>query len=724
MRCPECQQRNSVAAWKCKFCGAKFKRKAMSPSKKIVLFTASAVLGGSIYLAFALPKLVDPAEQLMAVAKHVASGPRSPEDAKKSKADFEEAIKNLLTKYGSSNSNALAQRLKGCLPANGPFEVLVVDLPKGLKLVEVDTVLQASDFLVMKGTNDTRVIPLPGFEVYDDARTVNDEAGAIIVLLGHSSGQLPHKPIIRTYALLPDSVDDDTLKMVPSIQGEGSAKFSKDNSDINLELSVPSVALSEKITMTPPLGEKTMRMKLEWKGSKYVPSMDFPQDLHSSMMLLARSLKYPELTGSVTAAMGGEAGRLMKDHASAEMQEFSVKKGVEGKKSVNYTITSPQKSFELEMKKAGNNWQVAAYKVSASAAPVKVVNSKATTPDTSTPVVVETNTSTSNASSTTKAIDTSKTTTQATQPGKEILANLTPEKAGSNVREIPDKSTPGSKGSTWVEDEPGDKNNNKTPVAVLPAAVKNTIDKAKAEKEKAEQERKEREKKDKDKKDKAKAEKERAEKEKAEKERIAKEKAEKEKEKQASSGSSKSARIADYLGTTSVRLRSGPGLNTSTLTEIPKGTKIQIVGEKKGWYKVSYGGKTGYVFAPLVDTSGSGGGPSSSPGTETASSSSKNKSEPAKTEPPPKPVETAKTPDPPPDNAGGSGATVVRGMNVRDDSRKGKVISVVKVGQHVVVLSGLVNDRYKIRMPDGTVGYVRREAIQHVKVETPPEFVP
>ncbi|MBX9770471.1 MAG: hypothetical protein K2X29_03825, partial [Candidatus Obscuribacterales bacterium] len=98
--------------------------------------------------------------------------------------------------------------------------------------------------------------------------------------------------------------------------------------------------------------------------------------------------------------------------------------------------------------------------------------------------------------------------------------------------------------------------------------------------------------------------------------------------------------------------------------------------------------------------------------------------EPAKTEPPPKPVETAKTPDPPPDNAGGSGATVVRGMNVRDDSRKGKVISVVKVGQHVVVLSGLVNDRYKIRMPDGTVGYVRREAIQHVKVETPPEFVP
>ena len=718
MRCPECEQRNSVAAWKCKFCGAKFKRKAMSPGKKIVLITASIVLGGSIYLAFALPKLVDPSEQLMGIAKHVASGPKSPEDAKKSKADLEEAIKNLLLKYGGSNSNALAARLKGSLPANGPFEVLVVDLPEGLKLVEVDTVLQASDFLVMKGTNDTRVIPLPGFEVYDDARTVKDEAGKLIVLLGHSSGQLPHKPIIKTYALLPDSVVDDTAKIVPSILGEGSAKFFKENSNISIELSLPSVAQAEKISITPPITQdKTIKLKLDWNGSKYVPSMDFPPELHPAMLLLARCLKNPEFTGSVTASMGAEAGRLMKDHASTDLQEMNVQKGADRNKTSIYTISSARKSFELEMKKAGNNWQLAGFRAKVNAAPVQVSESKAADPVLTTTAPIETKTATNTTAITTSVNVNDKATTKTsatatntgTKPGQEILANLTPEKAGSNVKNSStqnknDKGDPGAKGSSWVEDEPPGETK-KPSVAVLPPGLKNSQDKAK---EKAEQERKEKERKEKEKKDKA-------EKEKAEKERIAREN-EKQKETEAPVSGSGSAKIAEYLGTSSVRLRSGPGLNTNTLDEIPKGTNIQILGQKKGWYRISYKGKVGYVFAPLVDTSKGGAGIT----TDTGYTPPK-KSEAAKTETAASHSDT-NTGAPTPGGGSGSGATIVRGMNVRDEHRK--VISVVKVGQHVVVLSGLVNDRYKIRMPDGTVGYVRKEAIQHVKVETPPEFVP
>ena len=146
MRCPECQQRNSVAARKCKFCGAKFKRKEMSPGKKIALFVASGVFCGSIYLALALPKMVDPSEQLMSAAKHIAGGAKSSEDAKTAKTNFDEAVKNLLLKFGADNSGMLSKRLKACLPSTA-FEVLVVDLPKGLKLVEIDTVLQATDFL-------------------------------------------------------------------------------------------------------------------------------------------------------------------------------------------------------------------------------------------------------------------------------------------------------------------------------------------------------------------------------------------------------------------------------------------------------------------------------------------------------------------------------------------------------------------------------------------------
>ncbi len=689
MRCPECQQRNSVAAWKCKFCGAKFKRKQMSTGKKLALFGVSALVGGSIYLIFALPKMIDPAEQLISVAKKVASGPRSPEDAKKSREAFNDAIKNMLQRYGDSNSNALSQRLKACLPPNGPFEVLVVDLPKGLKLVEVDTVLQASDFLVMKGTNETKVIPLPNFEVYDDARAVNDQTGTVIVLIGHTSGQLPHKPIIQTYALLPDSVVDETASMVPSIAGEGQAKFIKDTSNIEVELTLPSVAAAEKITMNPPLAqEKTVHIRLDWKDAKYQASMDFPQDLHSSMMLLARALKYPDLQGSVNAAFGQEGGKLMKENASPAIQDLSVQKSDDKKKALVYLISSPEKNWKVELKKAGSNWQIASFSASetqaADSSNVKSKDTKSTVGNDKTlseNALSENTTGTKNAAvSTDQAAQTNATDTKqalvsqanknTNDAGKnpntgsksaapDLLAGLRPEKAGSHVKENDKQAksqksqeSPEDNKSSWLDD---DKKNDKPPVAVLPPGLKNQND-------------------------------------------------DKSKQPQSdtlySAGVSE-ARIADYLGTNSVRMRSGPGLSNKAIDEIPRGAKIQILGQTSGWYKVSYAGKTGYVFGPLVDTKT---GDTKTGDTKTG--------------------DTKKSAAAGNSGAGssGSGATIVRAMTVRDERRR--AISSVRPGQNVVVLSGPVNNRYKIRTSDGTVGYVHKDAIQHVKVETPPEFVP
>ncbi len=728
MRCPECQKRNSVAAWKCKFCGAKFKRKTMSMGKRAVLFAAGLLLGGGIYLAFALPKMVDPAEQLMSTAKKVASGPTSPEDAKKSKADFDEAVRKLLVKYGDSSLTALSARLKGCLPPNGPFEVMVVELPKALKLVEVDTVLQATDFLVMKGTNDTRVIPLQGFEVYDDARIVNDQTGSVIVLLGHSSGQLPHRPIVKTYALLPDNVEDDTSSMVPSILGDGTAKFGKDSTDIFVELSLPSIALAERITINTQLPpERLAKIKLQWKDAKYIPTMDFPSDLPSAMVLLARSLKYPEFAGSVTAAFGAEAGKLMKEHSSNDFQDMVITKNPDKKKTSSYTIASGTKRIDLELKKAGNYWQVDSYKVSVQAAPIAVATSTSTS--TSTPANTGADTTASSSSTSSQSTSSSgsvstvassssesKSATVVSTPdpnakpaenksnadprqksGQEILAGLSPAKAGANAAD------PGKNGkaasSSWLDD-PAEK----TPVAVLPSNSKNDKKAAeeKAAREKAEKEKQEREKADK--KQKEKAEREKAEKEKADREKADREKAEREKAQQekVESVSVSSAKISDTLGTESVRMRSGPGLGMKTLDEIPKGRQIQILGKTQGWYKVSYGGKVGYVYAPLVDTSGkSSAAPPSEPKV-TRNTTAPNTAVPA--------------------DSGGSGSVVVRPMNVRDENRR--VLTTVQPGQRVQVIGGLVNNRYKIRLQDGTVGYVNKEAIRNAKVESPPEFVP
>lgn len=697
MRCPECEQRNSVAAWKCKFCGAKFKRKQMSPGKKIVLLTCGAVLGGSIYLAFALPKLVDPAEQLMSVAKRVASGPTSPEDAKKAREAFDEAVKNLLTRYGGENSGLLSKRLKACLPP-AAFEVLVADLPKGLRLVEIDTVLQASDFLVLKGTNDTKVFPLTGFEVYDDARAVDDQTGSVVVLIGHTGGQPPHKPLVHTYAMLPDSIIDETANMVPSIAGEGTAKFAKDSSDINVELSMPSVAQSEKIKVNPALTpDKVMRINLKWKDkSKYVPTAELPQDPSAGVMLVARSLKHPEYAAALSESLGPQCAKLIKENTVDPLQEISVQKNGEAHKGLQYTITSAKKKIDLEIKRTGNSWSIASFNATTLATPTNIAASTATNPATN-PISTNTSTPAGTQPLTNTATNTSiASTTSSTSP------SAVPDKPN------PDKSNEkiDSKGSSWLDDEhKDDKPNDKTPVAVLPNAVKN----AQAEKEKLEKEKRDKEQKDKEQKDKEQKAKEKQDKEQKEKDRKAKEQAEKEakakadKEKsEAETSASGSARIADYLGTSSVRLRSGPGLNSQTLDEIPKGTKVQIIGKKKDWYKISYKGKTGYVFSPLVDTKGSA---AASKPEKAAQTTVENVDKPSTAQPP----------------SSGTGAVVKRPMTVRSESRR--AISSVKVGEHVVVLSGLQNNRYKIRKDDGTVGYVNKDAID-VKVETPPEFVP
>lgn len=669
MRCPECEQRNSVAASKCKFCGAKFKRKQMPKGKRILVLALVIGLSAVSYLMIALPKMVDPTEQLLSAAKRVAAGPRSPEDAKKAKQEFEATVKTLLTRYGNENSSMLLSRLKNCLPANA-FEVLVVDLPKSLKLVEIDTVLQASDFLIMKGTNEVKVFPLSGFEIYDDARSVNDQAGAVIVLVGHSGGQPPHRPLVQTYALLPDAIMDETATMVPTISGEGSAKFIKGTNDINVELSVNSVAQMEKITTSMPISaDKVVRMKLQWKDAKFFPTLESPQDQSVATVILANALKHPEFAPAVATAFGPQAGRMLKESGAADLQDISISKRDEKKKSVLYTISSAKKKFDIELKRdTSNNWQLAAYSISDTAAADPAKNSA---------TVVTTQPETNPAQN-------QQSQPVVTEPPKNVEQNkaqlpggLQPEKAGSpNVKNPVLSSVPvnssvsqnsdKNKGSSWLDDEQNAEENksSKPPVAVLPPGLKvekNTDDKDK------------------------------------------KKNKEKKIEKNKEETSRNSARIH---GVGSVRMRSGPGLNRNAIDEIPAGAKVQIIGEKKGWLKVSYAGKVGYVFSPLVEQGADNSSSSSATNPEGSAKSHREVAKPATAQPP----------------SSGTAAVVRRPMTVRDENRR--PISSVSPGQHVVVLSGMnQHGRYKIKMPDGTIGYVHKDALD-VKVETPPEFVP
>lgn len=68
-----------------------------------------------------------------------------------------------------------------------------------------------------------------------------------------------------------------------------------------------------------------------------------------------------------------------------------------------------------------------------------------------------------------------------------------------------------------------------------------------------------------------------------------------------SSGStSSSLKYAATITGSDVRMRSGAGTSYSIVGTYGKGTKVTVTGSQKGWYKVSYNGKTGYISSDYI----------------------------------------------------------------------------------------------------------------------------
>lgn len=75
--------------------------------------------------------------------------------------------------------------------------------------------------------------------------------------------------------------------------------------------------------------------------------------------------------------------------------------------------------------------------------------------------------------------------------------------------------------------------------------------------------------------------------------------------------------VADFLGvregepsgartgivttqSSNLNMRAEPSTNAEVIARIPKGTRINILGEDNGWYLISYNGRQGYVFSNFV----------------------------------------------------------------------------------------------------------------------------
>jgi hypothetical protein len=124
-----------------------------------------------------------------------------------------------------------------------------------------------------------------------------------------------------------------------------------------------------------------------------------------------------------------------------------------------------------------------------------------------------------------------------------------------------------------------------------------------------------------------------------------------------------------------IRLRSGPSTDFKPVAEIDQDTTFTVIGKKDSWYKVKAGDKEGYVYAGLIDY---------------------------------------KKPD------AYTTATIKKSKPVIDD--KNKNLTTAHEGDRLVVLGGIQNNKYKVQLSNGKVGYVDKDAID-VSVDAP-QFVP
>ena len=364
MRCPECDVRNSVAARNCAECGKALPRKR---TPMPFIFGGIAVIGlagaGLMGIGAAITTKRDPQTDLAAVAKRVAGGPKNPADAEKMKSDLDKAIKEYLRKAGTMSSAELASAMQTALPTQ-TFEVHIFDLPRGLKIVEIDTMLQAANYLVMKNETDTKVVNIPGLEVCDGAQVISDTAGPVLIAVGHTAGQGPRHPLVKVYALMPDAIRDQSDKSVPLIKGEGNAAFSKNNKDVNVEVSLYSIGVAEGAftnlsNVAATAEDELLKTTLKWDHGKFTGEIPGGRGQLAALHAVARSLKFGEVSPEYKTYLSTNAQGQVGNFKSPQTSAFTLSKIKSTSKrrrqsSNRFGLFSPAGSFIVELAPGGS----------------------------------------------------------------------------------------------------------------------------------------------------------------------------------------------------------------------------------------------------------------------------------------------------------------------------------------------------------------------------------
>ncbi len=758
MRCPECSERNSVAARSCDACGHKFKRKPVPVAVWAGLGIVATALTFWGVASAVVPSLTDPSKSLARVAKNFLAGPKNPEHATKLKNEFDNAIKEFLQANGKEASPELIKKLQTIL-ASDAFEVHSFELPRGLRVVEVDTILQASDFLVLNSSAGTKVYTLPDFEVFDTAQILNDHARNSLVLVGHSAGQGAHRPQVKVYALLPDDIQDESAKALPPILGEGAATFSPNHKDIVVDLSLFSIGVAQKLFTQhqPSIGrgeEERVKQVLTWKDGAYTSNISNGRGALGALYAVARCMQSPAETDHFSNALSSKSINFIKSNAiKLDAPNFIVGRTEATSKqrrtpTVSRLLIGPGgNGFRVELQKSGDGAD--AHVVASNIR--KTDETVAAAPVTKPQDIAQTQQAQTTTPTTT--VTTAAVPTQTTAPVQVAAINdpmLNPHHA------------------TIVEKKTTIKKDNKTDMPIEDRIINSA--KAPGKDESATSSQTKEQKSSNSNRDSASS-----------------------KDSNNSNDGIKSGKngtgtvtpdskkievvdsksqavkypvdevISPSIEKTvdgNINLRRGPSNGYRTLAHLRPGAKIEVIGKKDGWYKVRSAGTEGFISMSTLDikksssasassskpestassTSSSGkneskssknsnqqttaqlktsNGPSRSSSTtvKTASSSS-GKSSSAKESSSTKSIASKESTEPL--QKGLTTGTLNRNRTIRDENHN--PIGVATKGAKVVVLTGLKNGKYKVQLPSGKTGYVDKDTVD--VVNNAPEFVP
>jgi hypothetical protein len=673
MRCSECHERNSVAAKECRSCGHKFQAKPVPKSVKI----GAAVAGGLVILgviaASVVPILTDPNRALASIAKRVAQGPADANDAKKATAELDEALKNFLKQNGALPTAQLTKKLQDGL-SESAFEVHVFDLPRGLSIVEVDTMLQANDYLLLKNGSTVKVTPLPGMEVFDTAKVITDSSAPVLVILGHTAGQGVHKPLVRAYALLPDDTVDQTAKTIPEVKADGVAAFAKNNKDINLDYSFYSLGAGEKLfdagsPLPQGLADDSVHGTMRWQNGKYEAQPNTNRSQLSALYAVAKCIAAPAQAGRYKDILGENGTAFINSRKTplAALPEFKILRlsgaaapeappqpapsrhrhsktkapsAATGAKN-EYLLASKAESFTVQLNQSASGaWAVSDVKLTPQAEAVALATSQSTaTPASGQAAPITELTSTTSSTSTATTTSTTTTTSGATAEMSPLSTGVLSEK---DLKESKDKLKAVLE-STKDKTDKADKVSMTQPSTGTESGA---ADKDKSDKNTA-----------KDKKQ--------------SKEDSASETTAVSEDKQTGVAAS----VHSQIDASQVRVRSGPGPNFKPLTTIARGAKLTIIGKSNGWYKIKANGQTGFIYGGLVDY---------------------------------------KTPD------AYETITVHKVEGLTDEHEKS--VGSSKPGDRLVVLGSEKNGKLKVQLSSGQTAYINKNAVD--QSQDTPQFVP